>query len=92
MATTGCFAGCLFNLLIGFGISMFNNIRNHGNIKFDKFGEVTKRLLLILIFFSFTNLLITLMTFLLNKWKVSKRYAYWLIFYYVVFVIVAMIQ
>ena len=70
MATTGCFAGSLFNLLIGFGISMYNNIHNHGNIRFDKFDMVTKRLLLILIFFSFTNLLITLMIFLLNKWKV----------------------
>lgn len=96
MAVTGCFAGQLFNLLVGFGVALTNTTaRKHDPvnggllpIKFDLFNldqlkENTMEL--IVIGFAFLNLIITFSYLVVNKWNISKNYVIFCYIYYGLF-------
>jgi sodium/potassium/calcium exchanger 6 len=59
MAVTGCFAGQLFNLLIGFGVICTKSTLSNGPLKFDLFNPDsmhTNLLAIVIIGYHFVNL------------------------------------
>jgi len=70
MAVTGCFAGQLFNLLVGFGAFLLNYLSRHSKIEIDlfNFNEIKDNYLtIVIIFLNLINLSQNLIYLLNNK-------------------------
>ena len=92
-AVTGCFAGQLFNLLVGFGKASLNSARVK-TIDFDLFNLNyfhDNGIKIIVMGFAFLNLLMTFAYLNLNRWKISRGYSRFLYGFYGVFVVSAVI-
>jgi len=93
MGITGGYAGELFALLIGFGLSMLMKIISTGkNVPFNIFTEWNKNFLDIYIIVFF--LLVLIFTFIygiVNKYKWDKRLGWILLSCYILFLVAAII-
>ena len=87
MAVTGVYAGQLFNLLLGFGGSMFRQSLN-GTVRpniFSSSGDNTNVLTLILLASLVLCLVWTLILGKLQEWNISKRMIVFLLGFYLTF-------
>jgi len=90
MAVTGCFAGQLFNLLIGFGVICFRQTLATGDIKFDLFSDINANILaIVIIFYHQFNLIQNLIYLCCGKWKIKSPFWQYVMFFYVSFILVA---
>lgn len=92
LAVTGCFAGQLFNLLIGFGGALIVSTKDGQTIKFDLFNLndfAQNGIKCVTMVFAAVNVVITLSYLIIKKFEVGKNYAKWLQFWYATFVLTA---
>ena len=92
MAISGAYAGQLFGLTVGFGISMLKLTLKEGPQEFDLFdiSKLEENILSILVIF--TSLFVLVLTFVYSikhNFKLGKTFAKFLLVVYVVFISVA---
>mmetsp|Transcript_23000 Transcript_23000/g.26695 ORF Transcript_23000/g.26695 Transcript_23000/m.26695 type:complete len:560 (-) Transcript_23000:161-1840(-) len=88
MAVAGVYGGQLFNLLIGFGVSLIKSCAMHGTLPFDLLdGDRVSILNFVILMFVLFNFVLQLAFLCTTRFNISKSFAMFLLVYYLVFFI-----